>query len=169
MIRHINIKSLPKMWTTAPICMTRSNSCSKHVPNDDGKVGIWGISYPGFYTSSSIIDSHPALKAASPQAPMTDLFFSDNGYHGGAFMSPRILVSTYSLRGLPNLQRHPNLQRNLILARQMVTPSICKPDLPVSWKRNINGSNPLFTDQLRHTTYDDYSKARDISRHMKKC
>src|SRR5580693_697946 len=40
----------------------------KHVPNNNGRVGIWGISYPGFYTSASIIDSHPALKAASPQA-----------------------------------------------------------------------------------------------------
>ena len=58
----------------------------KHVANNNGKVGIWGISYPGFYTSASIIDSHPALKAASPQAPMTDLFFTDDGYHGGAFM-----------------------------------------------------------------------------------
>jgi predicted acyl esterase len=46
----------------------------KHVANNNGKVGIWGISYPGFYTSASIIDSHPALVAASPQAPMTDLF-----------------------------------------------------------------------------------------------
>ena len=58
----------------------------KHVPNNNGKVGIWGISYPGFYTSASIIDSHPALKAASPQAPMTDLFSGDDAYHGGAFM-----------------------------------------------------------------------------------
>src|SRR5215472_7458218 len=58
----------------------------KHVPNNNGKVGIWGISYPGFYTSASIIDSHPALLAASPQAPMTDLFKGDDAYHGGAFM-----------------------------------------------------------------------------------
>ena len=58
----------------------------KHVPNNNGSVGITGISYPGFYTSASIIDSHPAIKAASPQAPMTDLFFNDDGYHGGAFM-----------------------------------------------------------------------------------
>src|ERR1700737_602535 len=54
----------------------------KHVPNNNGKVGIWGISYPGFYTSASIIDSHPALKAASPQDPMTDLFLTDDAYHG---------------------------------------------------------------------------------------
>src|SRR5438876_3154423 len=58
----------------------------KHVANNNGKVGIWGISYPGFFTSASIIDSHPALKAASPQAPMTDLFMGDDAYHGGAFM-----------------------------------------------------------------------------------
>src|SRR5215469_13649480 len=58
----------------------------KHVPNNNGRVGIWGISYPGFYTSASIIDSHPALKAASPQAPMTNLFMGDDAYHGGAFM-----------------------------------------------------------------------------------
>src|SRR6202161_2824507 len=57
-----------------------------HVPNNNGKVGIWGISYPGYYTSASIIDSHPALVAASPQAPMTDLFMGDDAYHGGAFM-----------------------------------------------------------------------------------
>jgi len=58
----------------------------KHVENNNGNVGITGISYPGFYTSASIIDSHPAIKAASPQAPMTNLFFNDDGYHGGAFM-----------------------------------------------------------------------------------
>jgi predicted acyl esterase len=58
----------------------------KNVPNNNGKVGIWGISYPGFYTSASMIDSHPALVAASPQAPMTDLFKGDDSYHGGAFM-----------------------------------------------------------------------------------
>ena len=58
----------------------------KNVPNNNGNAGIWGISYPGFFTSASIIDSHPALKAASPQAPMTDLFLGDDAYHGGAFM-----------------------------------------------------------------------------------
>ncbi len=41
----------------------------KNIPNHNGRVGIWGISYPGFYTSTAIIDTHPAIKAASPQAP----------------------------------------------------------------------------------------------------
>ena len=58
----------------------------KNIPNNNGNAGIWGISYPGFFTSASIIDSHPAIKAASPQAPMTDLFRGDDAYHNGAFM-----------------------------------------------------------------------------------
>ena len=45
---------------------------TKHVENHNGKVGMWGISYPGFYTAIGMIDAHPALKAASPQAPVTE-------------------------------------------------------------------------------------------------
>jgi len=58
----------------------------KNVPGNNGRVGIWGISYPGFYTTASIIDSHPAIRAASPEAPMTNLFEGDDAYHNGAFM-----------------------------------------------------------------------------------
>ena len=57
----------------------------KNIPNNNGKVGIWGISYPGFYAAASVIDSHPAIKAASPQAPIADLYMGDDSYHGGAF------------------------------------------------------------------------------------
>ncbi len=46
----------------------------RKVPNNNGRVGTWGISYPGFYVSAGIIDAHPALKAASPQAPIADWF-----------------------------------------------------------------------------------------------
>src|SRR6266545_5612504 len=46
----------------------------KNVPNNNGNVGMFGISYPGFYTAMGMIDSHPALKAASPQAPISDWF-----------------------------------------------------------------------------------------------
>ena len=51
---------------------------------NNGKVGIWGISYPGFYAAMSLIDSHPALKAVSPQAPIADWFIGDDMHHGGA-------------------------------------------------------------------------------------
>ncbi len=58
----------------------------KNVPNHNGKVGMWGISYPGFYAAAGMIDAHPALAAVSPQAPVTDLFQGDDSFHNGAFM-----------------------------------------------------------------------------------
>src|SRR5215475_12931238 len=56
----------------------------KNVPNNNGRVGMFGISYPGFYTAMSLIDAHPALKAASPQAPIADWFVGDDDHHNGA-------------------------------------------------------------------------------------
>ena len=57
----------------------------KNVPGNNGKVGLWGISYPGFYAAAGLIDSHPALKAVSPQAPLVDWFLGDDVHHNGAF------------------------------------------------------------------------------------
>ena len=48
-----------------------------NVPHNNGNVGIWGNSYPGFYTASGIVDTHPAIKAAQPSAPISDWFFDD--------------------------------------------------------------------------------------------
>lgn len=57
----------------------------KNVPNNNGRVGVWGISYPGFYAAQSAVDAHPALKAVSPQAPVTEWFLGDDFHHNGAF------------------------------------------------------------------------------------
>ncbi|RUA08091.1 MAG: X-Pro dipeptidyl-peptidase, partial [Flavobacteriia bacterium] len=57
----------------------------KNVENNNGNVGIWGISYPGFYATYATLDAHPALKAASPQACIGDFFF-DDFHHNGAFL-----------------------------------------------------------------------------------
>src|SRR5205085_1993151 len=56
----------------------------KNVANNNGRVGTYGISYPGFYVSAGSIDSHPALKACSPQAPIGDWFRGDDMHHNGA-------------------------------------------------------------------------------------
>jgi uncharacterized protein len=57
----------------------------KNVPNNDGKVGVLGISYPGFLAMSAGIEAHPAVKAISPQAPMTNVWMGDDFFHNGAF------------------------------------------------------------------------------------
>ncbi len=139
----------------------------KRVPNNNGKVGIWGISYPGFYTSASIIDSHPALKAASPQAPMTDLFMSDDAYHGGAFM----LAANFSFYSAFKPFLQPAAPPRVRVPFEFGTPDAYDFYLRVGATSNLDklylkGSNPLFNDQVAHDTYDDYWKARDLSRHM---
>ena len=139
----------------------------KHVPNNNGKVGIWGISYPGFYTTASMIDSHPALKAASPQAPMTDLFLTDDAYHGGAFM----LAANFGFYVFFKPFAEPALPPKNPARFDFGTPDGYEFYLNAGSTENLDkqylkGSNPLFNDQLNHTTYDDYWKARDISRHV---
>lgn len=58
----------------------------RNLPNNNGKVGIWGISYPGFYSAAATIYAHPAIKAVSPQAPIADWFFDDFHHHGAFFL-----------------------------------------------------------------------------------
>jgi len=134
----------------------------KHVENNNGKVGIAGISYPGFYTSASIIDSHPAIKAASPQAPMTDLFFNDDGYHGGAFM----LSANHGFYTGFKPQKNPTLPDKLT-SFDVGTADAYQYYLQAGPTENLDkafhGSNFLFHDQVVHTTYDDYWKVRDLS------
>jgi hypothetical protein len=139
----------------------------KTVANNNGKVGIYGISYPGFFTSASIVDSHPALKAASPQAPMTDLFMGDDTFHGGAFM----LAANYGFYDSFRIFPEPALPgTNSPL--NFGTPDGYDFYLRMGPTENLEkfsprGDNSLFDDQLVHDTYDSYWKERDLSRHMK--
>lgn len=57
----------------------------KHVPDNNGRVGVMGVSYPGFLAAEAGIDPNPAVKAISPQAPMTDVWLGDDFFHNGAF------------------------------------------------------------------------------------
>jgi putative CocE/NonD family hydrolase len=57
----------------------------KNIPHNNGRVGVFGISYPGFYSTMAAASAHPALKAVSPQAPVTDWFMGDDFHHNGAF------------------------------------------------------------------------------------
>ncbi|HMH34525.1 MAG TPA: CocE/NonD family hydrolase [Puia sp.] len=57
----------------------------KNLPGNNGRVGVFGISYPGFYSTMAAASAHPALKAVSPQAPVTDWFRGDDFHHNGAF------------------------------------------------------------------------------------
>ncbi|MFZ1137235.1 MAG: CocE/NonD family hydrolase [Candidatus Korobacteraceae bacterium] len=140
----------------------------KNVPNNNGRVGIWGISYPGFFTSASIIDSHPALKAASPQAPMTDLFMGDDAYHGGAFM----LAANFGFYSSFKPQNNPSLPPKERQPFDYGTSSgydFFRAMGPLSNADALyfHGQTFLWNDQVQHDTYDDYWQARNLALHMK--
>ena len=164
---HIDEKKSPKVVDDASDTYDTIEFLLKHVANNNGKVGIWGISYPGFYTSASIIDSHPALVAASPQAPMTDLFKGDDSYHGGAFM----LSANFGFYAFFYPQTEPQTPHPTI-GFDFGTPDSYRfylnaGSLAEMEAKNLKGSNWLYVDQMKHDTYDDYWQSRDLSRHMK--
>jgi hypothetical protein len=166
---HIDEKKSPQDVDDSSDTYDTIEFLLKHVANNNGKAGIWGISYPGFYTSASIIDSHPALAAASPQAPMTDLFVgADDSYHGGAFM----LSATFGFYGpFFHPQDGPQTPKPTV-PFDYGTPDSYKFFLQAGNIANLDklylkGSNWLFNDQAKHNTYDSYWQARDLSRHMK--
>ena len=80
-------RPIPRARTRAPIPTTRSTWLLKNVAGNNGRVGVLGVSYPGFLATMAGINPHPAVKAISPQAPMTDTWMGDDFFHQGAFRS----------------------------------------------------------------------------------
>jgi hypothetical protein len=165
---HIDVKKSPQDVDDSSDTSDTIDFLLKHVPGNNGKVGIWGISYPGFYTSASIIDSNPAIVAASPQAPMTDLFRGDDSYHGGAFMLSANF-GFYAPFFYP--QQNPESSAPPVTF-QFGTPDSYQFYLRAGNVANLEtqylkGSNALFDDQFRHDTYDQYWQSRDLAPHMK--
>jgi uncharacterized protein len=139
----------------------------ENIPNNNSRAGIWGISYPGFFTSASMIDTHPALKAASPQAPMTDLFRGDDAYHGGAFM----LAANFDFYAFFRPQANPELPAKITAPFNFGTPDGYEFFLKAGTLQNLGkllgGQEDLWLDQVHHDTYDDYWKARNLANHVK--
>jgi len=168
MYPHLDVKKTPQDVDQSSDMYDTVEWLLKHVPYNNGKVGIWGISYAGFFASSSIIDSHPAIKAASPEAPMTNLFNTDDAYHNGAFM----LGANFGFYSFFRPQQNPSAPERRSGSSggaqvpdgyQLLLDAGSLADID---QKFFDGSNPLFTDQMRHTTFDDYWKTRDISRHF---
>ncbi len=163
---HIDVKKSAKDVDDASDMYDTIEFLLKHVANNNGKVGIWGISYPGFFTSASIIDSHPALVAASPQAPMTDLFLGDDSYHNGAFK----LSATFGFYQFFDPQKNPlSEERNIDF--DFGTPDsyayYLKAGNLASLAKSMLVPTKLWQDQMQHDTYDAYWQARDLEHHMK--
>lgn len=134
----------------------------KNIKNNNGKVGMFGISYPGFYAAMGLIDSHPALKAVSPQAPIADWFVGDDMHHNGA-LSLSMVFDFFSGFGV---------KRDSLTTEWPPRMQYDSPDMYTFFKNlgplsNINNKyykNKInfWNEVIKHDTYDDYWQARNI-------
>ncbi len=139
----------------------------RHVPGHNGNVGLLGISYPGFYTSMGMIDSHPALKAASPQAPITDWFLGDDLHHNGAFFLSQNFGFFFWFAQRAEDPRHEELPRFHFGTPDGYDFFLRMGPLANSDAVLLRGRSPEWTEFLRHPTYDAWWQARNIRPHLR--
>ncbi len=138
----------------------------EHVPGHNGKVGQWGISYPGFYTVAGIVDAHPALVAASPQAPVTDWFIGDDWHHNGAFFLPHAFnfLATFGRpRPEPTTDFSPKFSHGMPDGYRFF---LEMGPLPNADEKYFQGDVAFWNEIMRHNTYDDFWQARNIRQHL---
>ncbi len=138
----------------------------KNIPANNGRVGISGISYPGFYTSMGTIDAHPAVKAASPQAPVSKWMAGDDFFHNGAFLLSHAF-DFYSGFGWPRPK--PKMERDTRFDHK--TPDGYKFFLEMGPLSNANtrylkNGVPFWNEILEHGTWDAFWEARNILPHL---
>ena len=137
-----------------------------NVPNNNGRVGMYGISYLGFYASAGMIDAHPALRAVTPEAPIADWYF-DDFHHHGAFFIADCFGFFYSFG-----RAREELTTIWPPRFQYPTPDGYEFFLELGPLGRVNelyyhGEISFWNDCLHHPDYDDYWQARSILPHLR--
>ncbi len=136
----------------------------KNVAFNNGKAGQWGVSYPGFYTAAGILSNHPALKASSPQAPISDFFF-DDFHHNGSFLQSYIF--TYPVFGVQKKDTTTTGWYN----SQMINTGTrdgyqWQLDLgPLSNADKYYKDNFFWQETVNHPSYDEFWQKRGLLKH----
>jgi putative CocE/NonD family hydrolase len=140
----------------------------KNIPNNNGRVGMWGISYPGFYTAVGTIDAHPALKAASPQAPISDWFIGDDFHHNGTLFLPHafnFFVGFGKPRPKPTTvgddsrfnHGTPDGYRFFLEMGPLANAD----------RKYLHGNIAYWNEMMQHPNYDSWWQARNTRPHLK--
>lgn len=140
----------------------------KNIDNNNGKAGIYGISYPGFYSTAALPGAHPALKAASPQAPVTDWFRGDDFHHNGAFFLADAF-SFYSSFGVPRpIPITPDKATNKVAFTMNDNYEFFMKigALKHIKERYFGDSIKFWNDVTNHGTLDTFWKSREIAPHL---
>jgi uncharacterized protein len=136
------------------------------VPGNNGKVGMFGISYAGFYTSMGTIDSHPALKAASPQAPISDWFMGDDIYHNGAFFLSQNFWFFHRFEQVVDDPLHEDRRDFLFGTPDGYDFFLRLGPLENTDTQYLKGRAPAWNELLAHPTYDSWWQARNVRPHL---
>jgi putative CocE/NonD family hydrolase len=139
----------------------------KNAAFNNGRVGQWGISYPGFYTAAGILSNHPALKASSPQAPISDFWF-DDFHHNGALLESYFF--TYPVFGVQKKDttskawyNDQNIKANTRDGYQFLL------DMgPLKNADKYYKDNFYWQETVNHPNYDEFWKARGLTQHYGK-
>jgi putative CocE/NonD family hydrolase len=138
----------------------------KNVPNNNGRAGVYGISYPGFYAAAAAIDAHPALKAASPQAPVINWFIGDDFRHNGVlFLAHAFGFFGFFGRPGPEQAVAPGSKFD------MDTPDGYNFHLSMGGLANYDerlfkGQVEFWKELLANDTYNAFWKSRDLRRYV---
>ena len=142
----------------------------KNIPNNNGRVGVFGISYPGFYSTMAAAGNHPALKAVSPQAPVTNWFIGDDFHHNGAFFMMDAF-NFYSAQGSAFGVHRPKPVSVAAPSVGFTVHDNYKFFLEVGTIKNLTrltGDTIAFwNDMMEHPNYDEWWQARDARRATK--
>jgi len=138
----------------------------KNIPNHNGRVGQWGISYPGFQTVMGMIDAHPALKASSPQASPADMWIGDDFHHNGAF---RLMYTFGWLSGNARVRSGPSASSGGRF--DYGTPDGYQFFLDLGPVSNVDNKYfhqqvPTWNEYMTHGDYDDYWKQQDVLQYL---
>ncbi|RMG24694.1 MAG: CocE/NonD family hydrolase [Armatimonadetes bacterium] len=141
----------------------------RNIPNNNGRVGVYGTSYPGHYAAQTLIDPHPALVAVSPQAPMADNWLGDDMHHNGAFFLPHAMNF---IAGFGKKRDGPT---------QDYGPRVFQHDTPDGYRFFLNmgplknsftkynmDQIPIWKEWMEHGDYDEYWQAQNVPQHLKK-
>lgn len=140
----------------------------KNLPNNNGRVGLMGISYPGFYASAALPGAHPALKAVSPQAPVTDEFIGDDARHKGAFF----LLDNFGFINYFDGPRTGPVDDYAPLFKAPMKDAYSF-FLKMGALKNANGptyynqKSKIWNEYIKNDTYDAYWQSRNIRTHLK--
>jgi len=137
----------------------------KNLPNNNGRVGQWGISWDGWEVSQGMIDAHPALKASSPQAPPQDQFLGDDYHSGGAYQMMygfNWMSTNARARVAPNERDTERFDYG--------TPDGYRFFLEMGSAANalkyFADDVPTYGDHMAHGTYDEYWQARNVPKDL---